>query len=149
MPALEYRIKLRDILYSICKYCWSTAIYKWNVHNGQNEIISLVVKLRPKPAPMSISKCGLRYNADLTASMTFFISNPTELIRSPQSPRFEFSSERTSSIQMNVKLMDWISRRGAQLIPICSAFTKHNKCLVYQIKYTHFGDGSFREMFAF
>jgi hypothetical protein len=50
---------------------------------------------------------------------------------------------------MNVKLMDWISRRGAQLMPIGKAFTKHNKCLVYQIKHTHFDDGSFREMFAF
>ena len=148
MPALEYRIKLGDI-YSICKYCCSIDIYKRKVHNGQNEIISLVVKLCPKPAPMSISKCGSRYDADLTASMIFFISNPTELMRSPQSPRFAFFSERTSSIQMNVKLMDWISRRGEQLITIGKAFTKHNKCLVYQIKHTHFDDSSFREMFAF
>jgi hypothetical protein len=34
---------LRDI-YSICRFCWNVATYKWKVHNGNIEIISFVVK---------------------------------------------------------------------------------------------------------
>jgi hypothetical protein len=36
---------LRDI-YSICRFCWNVATYKWKVHNRKIEIISFVVKFR-------------------------------------------------------------------------------------------------------
>ena len=36
--------QLRDIyMYSICRCCWNVATYKWKVHNGKMEIISVVV----------------------------------------------------------------------------------------------------------
>jgi hypothetical protein len=31
-------------IYSICRSCWNVATYKWKVHNGKIEIISIVVK---------------------------------------------------------------------------------------------------------
>jgi hypothetical protein len=31
-------------IYSICRCCWNVAAYKWKVHNGKIEIISLAVK---------------------------------------------------------------------------------------------------------
>ena len=33
-------------IYSICRSCWNVATYKWKVHNGKIEIISIVVKSR-------------------------------------------------------------------------------------------------------
>jgi hypothetical protein len=33
-------------IYSICRYCWNGATYKWKVHNGNIEILSFVVKFR-------------------------------------------------------------------------------------------------------
>jgi hypothetical protein len=33
-------------IYSICRYCWNDATYKWKVHNGNIEILSFVVKFR-------------------------------------------------------------------------------------------------------
>jgi hypothetical protein len=36
---------LRDI-YSICRFFWNVAAYKWKVHKGKINIISLVVKFR-------------------------------------------------------------------------------------------------------
>jgi hypothetical protein len=33
-------------IYSICRYCWNAATYKWKVHNGNIEILSFVVKFR-------------------------------------------------------------------------------------------------------
>jgi hypothetical protein len=35
--------QLRD-LYAICKRYWDVATYKWDVHNGKIDSISLVVK---------------------------------------------------------------------------------------------------------
>jgi hypothetical protein len=38
---------LRDI-YSICRCCWNVASYEWKVHNEKIEVISFVVRLRPR-----------------------------------------------------------------------------------------------------
>ena len=37
--------QLKDV-YAICKRYWDVATYKWDVHNGKIDSISLVVKLR-------------------------------------------------------------------------------------------------------
>jgi hypothetical protein len=37
--------QLRDV-YSICRFCWNIATYKWKVRNGPIEGISFVVKSR-------------------------------------------------------------------------------------------------------
>jgi hypothetical protein len=42
--------RLVPLFVSICRCCWNFATYKWNVHNGKMQIISLVVKFRSKPA---------------------------------------------------------------------------------------------------
>jgi hypothetical protein len=65
--------QLRDI-YSIYRCCWNVATYKWKIHNGNIEKISFLVMFLNR-ALLLISRCMLRYEADIAVSVVYFISS--------------------------------------------------------------------------
>ena len=77
---------------------------------------SSFVRYRPS---QSIARCRSRYEADLSVSVFSFISSSMGQMGSTKSPSLELFSERTSSIQQNVKLKDWASFFSFFLINPC------------------------------
>jgi hypothetical protein len=59
-PSFLISYHLRDI-YSICRCCWNVATFKWKVHNGKIEIISLVGNFVLNPPSLSISRYRSKY----------------------------------------------------------------------------------------